>query len=90
MGNSLHTLSKRGLGTKDGDAVSGVSRFSKGSKFSKKSLTTSQLKKFFDQHKTEVEGDVKSRFSQLSKGQISKFRLKIKQKLEEGQEMNNA
>lgn len=64
MGRDLKVLSRRGSSNKVGaDAVSGVSRFSKGSRISKKSLTTSELRKFFESNKHEVEGDAKSRFS---------------------------
>lgn len=90
MANNNNILNKRGLSLKDGEAASGVSRFSKGSRVSKKSLTTSELRKFFESNKNEVEGDAKSRFSQLSKGQVSKFRLRMKQKIEEAHEMNAA
>lgn len=82
-------MSKKGYGSaKDGDAVSGVSRMSKGSRISKKSLTTQELKKFFESNKQEIDGDAKSRFSQLSRGQVSKFKMKMIKKIEDGQEVN--
>lgn len=82
-------MSKKGYGyAKDGDAVSGVSRMSKGSRISKKSLTTQELKKFFESNKQEIDGDAKSRFSQLSRGQVSKFKMKMIKKIEDGQEVN--
>ena len=82
-------MSKKGYGNaKDGDAVSGVSRMSKGSRISKKSLTTQELKKFFESNKQEIDGDAKSRFSQLSRGQVSKFKMKMIKKIEDGQEVN--
>ena len=81
-------MSKKGYGSaKDGDAVSGVSRMSKG-RISKKSLTTQELKKFFESNKQEIDGDAKSRFSQLSRGQVSKFKMKMIKKIEDGQEVN--
>lgn len=79
FGQGLNSLSKRGLGTmQDGDARSGVSRFSKVSRASKKSLTTTELRKFFEANKQDVDGDMKSRFSKLSTGQVSKLKSKLR------------